>query len=80
MILASNSLTCWSPSEMPSMPSIFPRLALSSQSPMNVIIPPKRGDKGSSFNRLVSYISDRGDKPKDDDLVSAAPRQNASRT
>ncbi|KPW73175.1 hypothetical protein ALO78_04749, partial [Pseudomonas amygdali pv. ciccaronei] len=47
---------------------------------MNVIIPPKRGDKGSSFNRLVSYISDRGDKPKDDDLVSAAPRQNASRT
>ncbi|KPX04763.1 putative relaxase/mobilization nuclease MobA [Pseudomonas syringae pv. cunninghamiae] len=73
-------MTCWSPSEMPSMPSICPRLASSSPSAMNVIIPPKRGDKGSSFNRLVSYISDRGDKPKDDDLVSAAPRQNASRT
>ncbi|WP_150132835.1 relaxase/mobilization nuclease domain-containing protein, partial [Pseudomonas caricapapayae] len=47
---------------------------------MNVIIPPKRREKGSSFNRLVSYISDRGDKPKDDDRLSAAPRQNASRT
>jgi hypothetical protein len=47
---------------------------------MNVIIPPKRGDKGSSFNRLVSYISDRADKPKDDDEVTNTARSSQSRT
>ena len=47
---------------------------------MNVIIPPKRGDKGSSFNRLVSYISDRADKPKDDDEVTSTARTTASRS
>jgi hypothetical protein len=47
---------------------------------MNVIIPPKRGDKGTSFNRLVSYISDRADKPKDDDEVSSTARPSASRS
>lgn len=47
---------------------------------MNVIIPPKRGDKGSSFNRLVSYISDRVDKPKDDDEVTSTARTTASRS
>ena len=47
---------------------------------MNVIIPPKRREKGSSFNRLVSYISDRADKPKDDDVVTEDPRRTASRT
>jgi hypothetical protein len=47
---------------------------------MNVIIPPKRGDKGSSFNRLVSYISDRSDKPKDDDEVTNTARSSQSRT
>lgn len=47
---------------------------------MNVIIPPKRGDKGSSFNRLVSYISDRADKPKDDDEVTNRARPSESRS
>lgn len=47
---------------------------------MNVIIPPKRGDKGSSFNRLVSYISDRMDKPNDDDEISSTARASASRS
>lgn len=47
---------------------------------MNVIIPPKRGDKGSSFNRLVSYISDRADKPKDDDQVTDSARASESRS
>ncbi|WPP02491.1 TraI/MobA(P) family conjugative relaxase (plasmid) [Pseudomonas sp. HR96] len=47
---------------------------------MNVIIPPKRGDKGSSFNRLVSYISDRTDKPRDDDELTSTARSSQSRT
>ncbi len=47
---------------------------------MNVIIPEKRGEKGSSFNRLVSYISDRADKPKDDDELSDGPRASTSRS
>ncbi|MEE5177079.1 TraI/MobA(P) family conjugative relaxase [Pseudomonas alliivorans] len=47
---------------------------------MNVIIPPKRGEKGSSFNRLVSYISDRADKPKDDDEVTNRARPSGSRS
>ncbi|WP_122744888.1 TraI/MobA(P) family conjugative relaxase [Pseudomonas viridiflava] len=47
---------------------------------MNVIIPPKRSDKGSSFNRLVSYISDRADKPMDDDEVSSTALTSASRS
>ncbi|MGN9498413.1 relaxase [Pseudomonas syringae] len=47
---------------------------------MNVIIPPKRSDKGSSFNRLVSYISDRADKPMDDDEVTSTARTSASRS
>lgn len=47
---------------------------------MNVIIPEKRGEKGSSFNRLVSYISDRADKPKDDDELSDTARPSQSRS
>ncbi|MBD8577561.1 relaxase/mobilization nuclease domain-containing protein [Pseudomonas syringae] len=47
---------------------------------MNVIIPPKRGDKGSSFGKLVSYISDRADKPKDDDVLTDEPVRTASKS
>lgn len=47
---------------------------------MNVIIPEKRRDKGSSFNQLVSYISDRGSKPKDDQQVTEEPRHGASQS
>ncbi len=47
---------------------------------MNVIIPEKRSDKGSSFNRLVSYISDRADKPVDDDELSSTARPSESRS
>lgn len=47
---------------------------------MNVIIPPKRGDKGSSFGKLVSYISDRAEKPKDDDVLSDEPRRTPSQS
>lgn len=45
---------------------------------MNVIIPEKRRDKGTSFLKLVSYISDRDDRPKADELVSDTPRVSAS--
>lgn len=37
---------------------------------MNVIIPPKRRDKKTSFNKLVAYVSTRAEK-KDDDVVTA---------
>ncbi|WP_109514215.1 TraI/MobA(P) family conjugative relaxase [Pseudomonas ovata] len=47
---------------------------------MNVIIPPKRGDKGSSFGKLVSYISDRADKPKDDEVLTDEPRRARSQS
>lgn len=47
---------------------------------MNVIIPEKRRDKGSSFNQLVSYISDRGSKPKDDQEVTEEPRHGVSQS
>lgn len=47
---------------------------------MNVIIPPKRGDKGSSFGKLVSYISDRADKPKDDEVLTDEPRRPRSKS
>lgn len=47
---------------------------------MNVIIPPKRGDKGSSFGKLVSYISDRADKPKDDEVLTDEPKRATSKS
>lgn len=47
---------------------------------MNVIIPVKRRDKGSSFNQLVSYISDRGSKPKDDQEIGDEPRHGISQS
>lgn len=47
---------------------------------MNVIIPPKRRDKGSSFNQLVSYISDRGSKPRDDQEIADEPRHGVSQS
>lgn len=37
---------------------------------MNVIIPPKRRDKKTSFNKLVAYVSTRAEK-KDNDVVTA---------
>lgn len=47
---------------------------------MNAITPEKRGDKGSSFRRLVSYISDRAEKPKDDEVLTDEPRRPASKS
>lgn len=47
---------------------------------MNVIIPPKRGEKGSSFGKLVSYISDRADKPKDDEVLTDEPLRARSKS
>lgn len=47
---------------------------------MNVIIPVKRRDKGSSFNQLVSYISDRGSKPRDDQEITDEPDHGSSQS
>jgi len=47
---------------------------------VNVIIPPKRRDGGSSFLKLVCYISAREDKPKGDDVVSDTPKRAASQS
>lgn len=47
---------------------------------MNVIIPVKRRDKGSSFNQLVSYISDRGSKPRDDQEIEDQPRHGVGQS
>jgi len=47
---------------------------------MNVIIPVKRRDKGSSFNKLVSYISDRGSNPKADDELGVDSKNRNSQT
>jgi hypothetical protein len=45
---------------------------------MNVIVPKKRSDGGSSFLKLVSYLSQREDKPAADDVVTDTP--NAPRS
>jgi hypothetical protein len=45
---------------------------------MNVIVPKKRSDGGSSFLKLVSYLSQREDKPAADDVVTDSP--NAPRS
>lgn len=47
---------------------------------MNVIIPVKRRDGGSSFLKLVTYISAREDKPTDDDVITDKPKRPASQT
>jgi hypothetical protein len=39
---------------------------------MNVIIPPKRRDKRTSFKTLVAYVSTREEK-KNSDAVTASP-------
>ena len=45
---------------------------------MNVIIPPKRTDGGTSFVKLVSYVSQREDKPSGTP-VSGYPPQSETR-
>jgi hypothetical protein len=40
---------------------------------MNVIVPKKRSDGGSSFLKLVSYLSQREDKPAADGVVTDTP-------
>lgn len=45
---------------------------------MNPIIPEKRKDGGTSFLKLVSYISDRGEKPKDEDLITDRSKRDQS--
>ena len=45
---------------------------------MNVIIPPKRRDKGTSFMKLVSYVSQREDKPSGNDVLSDTPQSARS--
>ncbi|WP_426154148.1 TraI/MobA(P) family conjugative relaxase [Pseudomonas sp. DC3000-4b1] len=45
---------------------------------MNVIVPEKRKDKGTSFLKLVSYVTDRAGKPSPDDLVTSVPQPNRS--
>jgi hypothetical protein len=47
---------------------------------VNVIIPKKRRDGGTSFTKLVSYISDRADKPEDDAPLSDTPAKPASQS
>lgn len=41
---------------------------------MNVIVPKKRSDGGSSFLKLVSYLSQREDKPLANDIVTESPK------
>ncbi|MBX8493151.1 relaxase/mobilization nuclease domain-containing protein [Pseudomonas cichorii] len=47
---------------------------------MNVIIPEKRRDKGSSFNLLVSYITERSAKPRDDEQITDVPKHGISKS
>lgn len=47
---------------------------------MNVIIPKKRRDGGTSFTKLVTYISDRADKPEDDAPITDTPVKPASQS
>lgn len=41
---------------------------------MNVIVPQKRKDGGTSFLKLVSYVSQREDKPANDTVVTSEPK------
>ena len=41
---------------------------------MNVIIPPKLRNKSSSFVKLVSYLTQREDKPSGEDVLSETPK------
>ncbi len=45
---------------------------------MNVIIPPKRTDGGTSFVKLVSYVSQREDKPSGEDVLTDKPKSARS--
>lgn len=45
---------------------------------MNVIVPQKRKDGGTSFLKLVSYVTDRAGKPSNDDEVTDAPGRVSS--
>ncbi|WPP02555.1 TraI/MobA(P) family conjugative relaxase (plasmid) [Pseudomonas sp. HR96] len=47
---------------------------------MNVIVPKKRRDGGSSFLKLVSYLSQREDKPSAGDVVTDEPDAPRSST
>lgn len=47
---------------------------------MNVIVPKKRRDGGSSFLKLVSYLSQREDKPSADGIVTDEPDAPRSST
>lgn len=47
---------------------------------MNVIVPQKRRDGGSSFLKLVSYLSQREDKPSADGVVTDEPDAPRSTT
>lgn len=45
---------------------------------MNVIVPEKRKDKGTSFLKLVSYVTDRTGKPSPDEVVTNTPKAATS--
>lgn len=45
---------------------------------MNVVVPPKREDKGTSFMKLVSYVSQREDRPAGQDVLSDVPKPKRS--
>ncbi len=45
---------------------------------MNVIVPKKRKDGGTSFLKLVSYVSQREDKPSGKDVLTDEPKKPRS--